>query len=147
MRRRHRAGFSIIELLVVVVVIGIIAAISTPLYVGWRADASNQEATRVVTQRITTARAEAKRSGGTVTVRMTNGSNTILVNGAPIALPNGATLDLVEGQSLDLVFEAVTGTQADFETVEFDVTTGSGAFERTARVSVVPPLAKVGVVR
>jgi len=145
--RFRGAGFSILELLVVIVVIGIIAAISTPLYVGWRADSANQEAARVVNQRITTARAEAKRAGATVTVRLSNGSNTLLVNAAEVPLPHAATFDLLGEPTLDLVFEAVTGTQATFAVVEFDVTTGTGAFERTARLSVVPPLGKVGVVR
>lgn len=141
-----RLGVSILELVIVIAIIGIIAALGTPLYVGWRADSLNREAVSVVQQRITVARTDAKRTGSAVAVQLADDATVLQVGGTSIPLPNGGRID-TGGATVTITFEALAGSQSPFQTVAFDVVTGSGAFERSATVNVVPPLGKVGVVR
>lgn len=138
-------GLTIVELLIVIAIVGIVAGLSAPTYVGWRADSRNAEAVRAVEQAIAVARAEAKRRASSVTVAFERDATVVSGPIGDVTIPNGGFI--VADADVNLGFNGVLGVQTDFEVLSFGVRTGSGLFERTATVSVIPPLGKTAVVR
>ena len=140
-----RKGLSVLELILVVAMASILAAISAPLYVGWRADSLNAEAARFVERSIAIARADAKRRAVDVTLVYSNDATLIpTVNGAA-PIPNGGRIVVPADRTVS--FDGAFGAQTPFGLVEIGVRTGTGAFERTATVTLIPPLGKTAVSR
>lgn len=151
---RARIALSLIELLVLLGIVGVLAGLSTPLYVGWRANSLNAEATRSVEQFIATTRADAKRRGIAICVIAEAGADTMVARELQVnactgsvlrtrQLPNGGSF----ADAVDIRILSALGTQAGFEVDSFDVVTGRGPFNRSVRISVIPPLAKTAVDR
>ena len=138
-------GFTLIELLLVISVVGILGAISTPLYVGWRADSLNAEAVRFVEQAVATGRVDAKRRATDVQFSITNGLSTLVSTNGTMTIPNGGTI--VVNAPAQVQFSGALGIQQPYGVVSFGVRTGTGVFERTATVTVIPPLGKTAVTR
>jgi len=135
-----------LELLVAIGIIGVIVGMGTPLYVDWRANALNAEAVRMVQNAIATSRVEAKRTGVATTVVFTDEKSTLVDRGTTKTLPHGGTIE-VSTSPLTLTFVPPFGGQSPADLVESDVTTGSGPFARTARLTVIPPLGNTAVSR
>ena len=143
-RRRDR-GFTLVELLLIAAIVAIVAAIATPLYVNWRATALNAEAVRVVEQVIATARVDAKRTASTFSITLRDGDRSIQGAFGVVRIPHQGMI--VVSEPVVFSFSGALGVQEPFALEEFDVRTGSGRFERTSTVSVIPPLGKTVVGR
>ena len=146
-RTTVRQGFTLVELLIVVALIGIVGAVSVSTYVGWRADTHNREVVTQIERSLAQARQDAKRLSADVSVTFGDGDAEYLVDGTAVPLPGGGTVSTPSPSGLAITFSGVLGVQQPFQTVEFDVTTGTGLFERTATVAVIPPLGKTAVVQ
>src|SRR6056297_1865147 len=108
-----RLGFTTIELLIVIAIVGILSAAATPLYVGWRADTRSAEAARVVETAIARARSTAKNAGGTVTMTFANDSSTFFNGSTDVQLPYDGVLELSDGP-VSLSFAPPFGQQEPF---------------------------------
>lgn len=142
----RRAGFTMLELLVIVGIVGILVGIGTPLYVDWRANTLNREAVRTVETAIAASRVEAKRQDTTLSIRFTNDATSFVERGITRTLPNGGRLSVTSGP-LDLSFSPPFGSQSPSSVVSIGVTTGTGPFARTSTISVIPPLGHTAVAR
>lgn len=60
---RRRAGFGMVEIMVVVAIIAVLAAMTVPSFQRWRTDQRVKEAVRAIADLLAVARAEAIRSG------------------------------------------------------------------------------------
>ncbi|MFC4636734.1 Tfp pilus assembly protein FimT/FimU [Deinococcus hohokamensis] len=106
-------GFTMVELLVVIGIIGILSAIAVPSYIGWLARVEAQSAANTLAQQMQRARTEAKR-GTAQKITTTAGSKTITltpverVAGAWVATGSGVRTTTLEGATIqttaDLVF-------------------------------------------
>lgn len=97
-RAQAQSGFSLIELLVVVLIIGILAAIMIPRFLGQRDNANNSAAQTSVRNAATTAEAFYKKNGDEYTTKallsgyITNNEPNLQVSGGGTPNdPNGAT--------------------------------------------------------
>jgi prepilin-type N-terminal cleavage/methylation domain-containing protein len=84
MSRGH--GMTLVELLIVLAMVGVLAALSTPLYVAWRADTQVQEAAVRFARDVDATRHLAKRTGIARTVAATGGATTYTVAGRTVEL-------------------------------------------------------------
>src|SRR6056297_1995322 len=144
---RRGSGFTLIELLIVIGIVGILSAVAVSLYVDWRANTRIREVVTQIERSISMARQDAKRLSTDVTMTIPDDGTQYAVGGTVQALPAGVTLSTPTAAGESVTFSGVLGVQEPFATVTFDVTTGTGAFGRTATVSIVPPLGKTGVVQ
>ena len=65
-----RRGFSLLEFLIVLGILGFLLALATPNYLRWRAQAQLDEAARSLAWTLQQARADAKRTNATRSVRV-----------------------------------------------------------------------------
>jgi len=65
-----RRGFSLLEFLIVLGILGFLLALATPNYLRWRAQAQLDEAARSLAWTLQQARADAKRTNATRCVRV-----------------------------------------------------------------------------
>ena len=147
-------GFTLVELLFVVGIVGILASIGVATFVGWRADSLHGEVTALVERAIADTRGESRRRS--MDLRLAIGSTE------PVTL----RLEAVSDNSLQrtwtmpanvrvapeiagdvIVFDGLVGTQDPYEVVVWIVESGAGALERSSAVSVVPPLGTTTVQR
>ena len=129
--RSRSGGFSILELLVVLAVVGILFAIATPSYLAWQVRTSTREAAVQLARSIDRARIDTKRTGVSITVSATELDPFVfVVDGTDQSLPS-----LVEVTSTSSVsFNPPYGTQEEAE-VEFRiVSTRDASVGRTVRV-------------
>ena len=110
-RRRGAAGFTVVELLIVIVLMGLLTAMAYPRMSGLRASAGPRGARGQFLSSLATARAAAvrfgrpaqlKRTGNTIQVRADTGGTGVFVSlSVPVALDSefsvtlGATVDSV----------------------------------------------------
>jgi len=112
-----RSGFTLLEGLVVLAVLGILLAIATPSYLRWRANTVTNEAALQFARDIERTRTEAKRRNTRMRIELT--SNTAaqgyfridLASGArtSISLPPGVRLEPL-GASMGATFSPPYGT-------------------------------------
>jgi len=144
---QRRGGMTMLELLLVFAVIAIVTAIATPNYLAWRADATNREVVALIERTLSDARQDSKRTSSDVIVAFTDGANRFVVGGRSISLPNGSRIETEDGDPVSVTFRGLMGVQEPFEPVRIDVVTGGGLLERTAAVTIIPPLAKTAMTR
>ena len=138
---RAQAGFTLLELLLVIAIVGILASLGVSLYVGWRAGSLNHAAVAGAERAVAEAQQTAKRLSQDVSITFTKGSGTITVGTRTYQLPRGARAD----DDVSVTFSGIMGVQSPFQTQTVKFTTGSGALERTSTLSIIPPLALTAV--
>lgn len=117
-------GFSIVELMVVIAIIGVLAAFSVPSFIEWTRNASYKEAANLVLTALRQGKSQAINLNQSVTVRFTldnsaaNSANKVKIGTAPdmffkkgIEIKRGAVCDVASG-TLDIAFNP-TGSVED----------------------------------
>lgn len=74
---KNNSGFTIIELMTVIAIIGIISAIAVPNMIAWRSNHQLNGSAREVLSVINGARLEAIKNNATVTVTFNDGAKTV----------------------------------------------------------------------
>ena len=99
-----RSGFTLLEVLVVIAVIGILLAIGMPSYQAWITRTELDRAASIVSTEINAARSAA-RNGAAQTVTLTAGGTSVQSRGLTIPLPSARSKE-----DVILVFEPPYGT-------------------------------------
>ena len=92
---RNRSGFTLVEMMVVIAIVGIIAAAVVPNFIGWRNNAKLSQAARQVYSDLQTARTTAIKTNSTVSVDFDTGANNYTLRGKVRGLPAGVVLSNV----------------------------------------------------
>lgn len=92
---RNRSGFTLMEMMVVIAIVGIIAAAVVPNFIGWRNNAKVSQAARQIYSDLQTARTTAIKTNSTVSIDFDTGTNSYTLNGRERNLPAGVVLSNV----------------------------------------------------
>ena len=102
----NEAGFTLLELIVVVLIVGILAAVGVPLYLGYVRDSRLAEAKAMAGATLTAQQACAQNDPAGTTCTLANLAQRIGVTSAgvsgdgkwTVAIPNAVTLDVVNNR-------------------------------------------------
>ncbi len=95
MRRRNQNGFSLMDLMIVIAIIGITSAIAVPNMISWRAGHKLRGVSNNFMANLQMARLQAIRESGSVAVLITaNGYSVFIDDGAGGGAANDFNLDL-----------------------------------------------------
>jgi len=103
---KNEAGFTLMELIVVVLIVGILAAVGVPLYLGYVRDSRLAEAKAMAGATLTAQQACAQNDPAGTTCTLANLAQRIGVTAAgvsgdgrwTVAIPNAVTLDVVNNR-------------------------------------------------
>ena len=103
---KNEAGFTLMELIVVVLIVGILAAVGVPLYLGYVRDSRLAEAKAMAGATLTAQQACAQNDPAGTTCTLANLAQRIGVTSAgvsgdgkwTVAIPNAVTLDVVNNR-------------------------------------------------
>lgn len=148
-----KSGFSLVEILIVIAVVGVIAGVGSLSYVNWRNNSVVSDAVRQITQDIERARSDAKRLNATRRFFASTGTSYQIRDGNDAVLntrilPQGAqiaqvTQDTSSQTSISLSFAAPYGTQST-AAAWYDIVVRSVSNTNLTRtVRVIGPLGKV----
>ena len=138
--KRTRAGFTLVEMLAVLAIIGILMVIGTPVYLRWIAVNEVTNAARTLTQEVARVRTQVKRLDATITLVVANGGSSV-VSDRTVTLP----LSSVTGQ-LNLTFVPPYGTLSSGTATPQSVTIRSSRNSSVSRqVSIVSLFGKAVV--
>ena len=152
--RARDHGVSLLELLIVIAVIGVIAGIATPTYLGWRADTRHSETVARLERELAAGRSDAKRRGVSIEFVLADGAQVVeIIEGDGVRnrsfqLPHGGSLVVNPvGEAITLAYRGAVAVQDPYRPVRFGLRTGSGLLTRTSTFTVLPPLGVTGVRR
>ncbi len=138
--KRTRTGFTLVEMLAVLAIIGLLMSLGTPVYLRWIAGNEASNAARTLTQEISRVRTQVKRLDAPITLVVANGGSSV-VSDRTVTLP----LSSVAG-GLSLTFVPPYGTLASGTTTPQSVTLRSTRNTSVSRqVSVVSLFGKAVV--
>ena len=75
--KRTGAGFTLVEMLAVLAIIGLMMSLGTPVYLRWIAGNEVSNAARTLTQEISRVRTQVKHLDAPITLTVTNGSSSV----------------------------------------------------------------------
>ncbi|MFC5849564.1 pilus assembly FimT family protein [Deinococcus petrolearius] len=125
----NRGGFTLLEMLVVLGILGILLAIGTPGYLRWLAGLETQGAAVELAQQIQRVRTEAKR-GTEQSVQTVLGSSSVTVGSRSVVL-SGATVQTSDTLTFQPPYGTLTGATPRVMTVR---STRYPSLTRTVRV-------------
>ena len=138
--KRTRAGFTLVEMLAVLAIIGLLMSLGTPVYLRWIAVNEVTNAARTVTQEVARVRTQVKRLNAPITLVVANGGSSV-VSDRTVTLP----LSSVTGQ-LNLIFVPPYGTLSSGTATPQSVTIRSSRNSSVSRqVSIVSLFGKAVV--
>ena len=123
MKRMNKNGFTLVELLIVIAILGIIGGISAPTFIRARDRARVGEVTAQLVADLTRARSNARSSNLDSVISWTNNTKyTATYNGQTLTrtVPSGITLTMPNGNNI--TYEAPLGERTITADIAFRVT-------------------------
>src|SRR5438876_2672282 len=101
-KKASEAGFTLMELLVVVLIVGILAAVGVPLYLGYVRDSRLAEAKALAGAALTAAQACAQNDPSGATCKLADLAQRIGVTAAGVSGDGRWTIGIVDGKEVKL---------------------------------------------